>query len=538
MDETCAGIYKSTNRGDAWTKITTPQDEIEGGDYMRDQGQYNSVLVVHPTNPAILWTGGINLHRSSNSGAAWKQMTNWYDFAGYQYVHADIHAFLYNPANANTIVVGCDGGVFRSTNGGGTFLDANTGLVTTQYHSGTPHPLTDVVLGGTIDNGNLRVTAGTSWLDVTGGDGGYTAIDYNDPRVMYAELYYLDFFKSVAGGAGGTFNSKMNGIPYDVNSGGTTDRSAFISPFEMSPSDPKTLYAGTYRLYRTTNAAELWTPISGDLTAGGRYITAIGLSKGNPAVVYTGSAGGVVQVTTNAGTQWTRVSTGIPNRYITDIAVDRSDPAIAFLTVSGFGSGHVFKTTNYGQTWSNSSGSGGTALPDIPVNTVAIHPTLPDRIYIGSDVGCFMSLDAGVTWMPASGGMGNVTIADLQFRQDGTLFAATHGRGVFKTSYSLLDTQKLPSAEDFVLHNLYPNPVSALVAPSVTISYSLGKSTDVTLYLHDASGRKINTENVGFQVPGDYQRSFDFRKLTPGLYFCTLQTSSGRFETRKILLLK
>ena len=536
-DESCAGVYKSTDRGENWSTLPVPQDEVEGGDYMREQGQYNSVLTVHPSNPSIVWAGGINLHRSTNGGSTWRQMSNWYPFAGYQYVHADMHAFVFNPANPNSLVVGCDGGVYRSTNGGSIFLDSNTGLVTTQFHSGTPHPSSDVVLGGTIDNGNLRVSSGTSWFDVTGGDGGYTAVDYKDPRVMYAEIYYLAFYKSTSSGAGGTFVSKMNGIPTDPGGDGTTDRCAFIAPFQMDPTDPKTLYAGTFRLYRTTNAAELWTAISPDISGGG-YITAIGISKSQPSVVYTGASTGVAQVTTNGGSTWMRISAGLPSRYITDIAVDPSDPATAYLTVSGFKSGHVFRTTNGGQMWTDASGSGASSLPDAPVNSVALHPVNGRRLYVGTDVGCFMSDDAGDTWYSVNGGMGNVTVADLQFRLDGTLFAATHGRGMYKSSYSLLDTQKLPSATEYTLHDLYPNPANGTVTPSVIISYNIRKETNVVLEMFDLTGRKINTERFGLQTPGDYRRSIDLRKLPAGMYFYSLMFDNQSTDTRKFLLLR
>ncbi len=535
-DESCAGVFRSADRGSNWNKTATPVSEIDGEDYMRFQGQYNSVLAVHPTNPDFVIAGGIDLYRTSNGGVSWKQITNWYPFAGYAYVHADQHAFLFNPRNASQVVAASDGGIFRSDNGGVTFLDANSGLVTVQFHSGTPHPSSDLVLGGTIDNGNLRVSSGASWTDVTGGDGGFTAIDYNDPRVMYSEIYYLDFYKSTASGAAGSWRSRMNGIPQDPE-GGTSDRCAFIAPFEMDPANPKILYAGTYRLFRTANAADLWTPSSEDLSAGG-FISAIGPGPSGSGVIYTGASTGAVYVTVNDGLDWTRSNAGLPKRYITDMALDRANPARAYLTVSGFGTGHVWKTTDHGATWSDASGTGPAALPDVPVNTIAVHPVVEGRLYIGTDAGVFISLDDGATWTVMNTGMGNVTVADLQFRRDGTLFAATHGRGAFKSSYSLLDTQRIPAAGEFKLYDLYPNPVNAVEGSTLAVKFEMLVGAAVKAEIFDVMGKRIKTFDLGFINSGEYRAALPAADLGTGIHYLRVEAGTSWSGLKKFVVLK
>lgn len=534
-DESCAGMYRTTDRGESWKGIAVPMNEIDGNTYMGQQGQYNSVLTVHPTNPGIIWAGGIDLYRSTNSGTNWKQMTNWYQHASFTFVHADQHELLFNPQNPNEMFAACDGGVFRTTNGGAVFLDANTGLITTQFHSGTPHPTSDNVLGGTIDNGTLKTATGVQWSMPLGGDGGYTAIDYNDTRYMYAELYYLWFHKSSAYGAGGSFVPKMSGIPREPE-GWTSDQSAFIAPFEMDPNDPKKLYAGTYRVYRTTNSAELWTPISPNVTGTGGYITAIGISKSNGSVIYTGSSSGSVYVTTNNGTEWTRVSTGLPQRYITDIAVHYADPAIAYVTFSGFGTPHVFRTTDYGTSWVSVSGSGSLSLPDVPTNSIVINPANPQRLYVGTDVGVFFSYDGGVSWEVNNEGMGNVTVADLQFRKDGTLFASTHGRGVFKTSFSLLDSQRTPIAESFRLEQNFPNPFSS--QGQTTIAYTIERQMDVTLDVFDHGGKLVHRQRLGAVQPGKYYHAFEAGGLSAGVYFYRMNVDGTPSKTMKMIIVK
>jgi photosystem II stability/assembly factor-like uncharacterized protein len=533
LDETCAGVFKTTNRGDSWVKITTPTSEIDGADYMREQGSYNSVLAVNPTNPNLVWAGGIDIYRSTDGGTTWKQVTNWFSVSGYQYVHADQHALLINPKNSFQMYAGCDGGVYKTTNAGATFTDANAGLITTQFHSGTPHPTTDVVLGGTIDNGNLKISAGTTWSDVTGGDGGWTAIDYKNPRTMYAEIYYLDFYKSTNYGAAGSWRSKMSGIPTS-GSGGTSDRVGFMAPFEMDRTDPTRLYAGTYRLYRTTNSAELWSPISTDLTGGSGYLTAIGLTAATQSVIYTGASTGAVFVSTNAGTVWKRSNTGLPARYVTDIAVDHADPARAWVTLSGFGTAHVYRTTDYGTTWSDASGTAPMSLPDVPASTIVVNPRRPAHIIVGTDVGVFESADEGATWQIRNESMGNVTIADLQFRADGVLYAATHGRGMFRSNMSLTGTTPPGTPAVFHVGQPYPNPVSG---GAVSVPFNLDARTRVRIEVRDLSGRLVHAVDLRDRDAGAQAYTFDAAGLRPGVYLMSIDAGAARRRTLKFAVL-
>src|SRR5205085_724889 len=136
-----------------------------------------------------------------------------------------------------------------------------------------------------------------------------------------------------------------------------------IPPLVMSATNSAQLFFGTVRLYQTTNGAGNWSAISPDLTKGGCPlfncgISAIAQAKSNPQVIYVGTGDGNVQVTVNSGTNWSLITSGLPNRTVTYIAVDPSNAQNAFVVFSGFNSatpsnpGHVFKTTNGGASWS------------------------------------------------------------------------------------------------------------------------------------------------------------------------------------------
>ncbi len=532
-DEQCAGMFRSDDRGESWRALGIPRSDFTGETYMGGQGRFNSALAVHPSDPGILWAGGIDLYRSTDGGESWKQMSNWYRFQNYSYVHADNHVILFNPRNPEEILSACDGGLFRSTNGGTSFSEMTAGLVTVQFHSGTPHPRTDLVIGGTIDNGTLTAFDGARWTEVAGGDGGFTAIDPIEPRYMYTELYYLHFMRSTDFGR--SFRVSMIGIPRSSGFG-TSDPVAFIAPFQMAPWDSRTLFAGTNRLYRTTDRAASWSTISGNL-AGDGALTAIGLSASDARTIYVGTSKGRAQATTNGGADWRRIDTNLPERWVTDIAVHARDARRVVYTVSGFGSGHVHLSLDGGATWRDISGSGVASLPDVPANTVLWHPRRDSVLYVGTDVGLFVTTDLGATWRIDNNGIGNVIIADLQLRRDGVLFAATHGRGMYRSSMSILDgASAIPVAAH--IGSPYPNPVSTDEGNIVTVPYTLVVGGRVRLRVTDLAGRRIIEQDFGVQEEGEYRHHFDASTLGSGAHLLQLLVDGMKAGEKRFLVLR
>jgi photosystem II stability/assembly factor-like uncharacterized protein len=194
----------------------------------------------------------------------------------------------------------------------------------------------------------------------------------------------------------------------------------------MDPIIPTTLYFGTHRLYRTTNEGTLWTAISSDLTKGSGAITTIAISRFDNNTIYVGASDGQVSVTRDGGVTFTTSVTGLPNRYVTRIAVDPVDATHALLTVSGFASGHVFETRSAGALWTDISGT----LVDAPANAIAFVPGV--GIMVGTDVGVFQAPSPGAAWINGPAGIPNVIVYDLISVPGANLvIAGTHGRGMF-----------------------------------------------------------------------------------------------------------
>jgi hypothetical protein len=406
-----AGIWGTTDGAVTWTQLSAT------GASCGTQCWYDKTIAVAPNDANTVYFGGVSLYKSTNGGASFTNIQGG--------IHVDQHYIAFDPADPLTVYVGNDGGVFRSTNGGSSWTSLNTNLVLTQFYEGISiHPFDPTqAMGGTQDNGTVAWAGDPVWSEVLGGDGGYTAIDQDNPAARYAETQW-----QASSGYSGPRRSDGFGYSLKLNGINTADRAQFIPPLVMDPTDSRTLYFGTYRVYRTTDRADSWTPISGDLTGGGS-ISAIAPATGNPALLYVGTSDGRVWTTTNGGQDWVQRTLPIgSSRYVQDIAVDPRNPQTAWVTVSGFLTSHVFRTTDGGASFQNASGN----LPDVPVNAVVLDPTARAVVLVGTDLGVFASGDSGGTWTPLPDGLPNVAVYDLAYNANtGVLLAGTHGRGMF-----------------------------------------------------------------------------------------------------------
>jgi hypothetical protein len=190
---------------------------------------------------------------------------------------------------------------------------------------------------------------------------------------------------------------------------------------------PTKLYFGTQRLYRTDTEGSLWTAVSNDLTGGTGTITTMSVSPADTNTIYVGTSDGRVSVTRDGGVTFTQ-ATGLPNRFITRVAAHPTDPTRALMTVSGFGTPHVFETRDaLASPVTSIAGN----LPDAPTN-VPLYIADQDVIVVGTDVGVFQTSNGGTSWSLGPTGMPNAIIQDLVYQPAANLLvAATHGRGMF-----------------------------------------------------------------------------------------------------------
>jgi Bacterial Ig domain len=519
------GVFRSNSSGDAgsWTtqvRNNSPnlQDTLLlsnpvngalmqcgiGTSQMFNQGWYDNVLAVDPTDPNKVWAGGVDLFRSDNGGVNWGVASYWW-FQGNgtppnndapQFVHSDNHVIAFHPnyngTTNQTIFAANDGGLFKSENAttanvgyvngitpsGGTITPAspicgnpfapgalftvsnpviwgalNNGYAVTQFYHGLPYPNGQTYFGGTQDNGIIRgtdVAGPNAWERINGGDGGYVAVNPANTNTIFFESAGLSLRRSTNGGASST----------PVITGITGDVFPFITVFRMDPITPTRLWIAGRFMWRTDNNATNWTRTSNAQQTGGS-ITAMAISPANSNVVISGAASGqlrrtTVGLTANAASvlasTWLQSFTprGNGNGTISWVEYDPSNPSNVWATISNFNGtpnangtseGHVFRSTDGGATWALADGTqtpgNVNAIPDIPVHCVVIDPNDSQRIYVGTDLGVFVSLDNGQNWASETTGFSNTVVESLSAVNNNgvtTLFAFTHGRGAFKVT--------------------------------------------------------------------------------------------------------
>ena len=415
-----------------------------------NQGWYDNAIAVDPRDENIVWVGGVDLFRSDDGGANWGMASFWHLLpSNPRYAHADHHAIVFHPkfdgATVRSVFVATDGGIFKTENSRAqistgnkaacspdasriTWFSLNNNLAITQFYYGVPYPDGQSYLGGAQDNGVIIGSDSfgqNNWRELISGDGGYVAVNWFNTRVIYAETTGLSLRRSNDGGQ--SFQPVTTGI----NNVGFK----FITPFVMDPGNPDRLWIGGRNLWRTRNGAQSWTQASTDLSGS---TTSISVSPSDPNFVIAGTDVGYVYRTStglNAGadTAW---SNSMPRTgFVSSVAFDPSNRDVAYATYSTFGGKHVWRSLDGGINWQPIDGTGNQSIPDIPANTIVVDPSNPQRLYVGTDIGVFVTIDGGANWSVENTGFANAPVESLSTSiVNGVpyLFAFTHGRGVWR----------------------------------------------------------------------------------------------------------
>ena len=404
------GLYKTTDFGNSWTLIN--DDDVP-----RYQGFFAHWVAIHPTDSKQIVYAGVNIFKSTDGG---------YHFSSVGGTHVDHHNYAHDPNNPNILYIACDGGVYRSINFGSSYVNIGGGLQTSQFYNGFSCSYSDsnLALGGLQDN-NTVIYRGNkkNWKRVIGGDGSWSAVNSVNDNIIYGSWQYDNIQRSKD--RGNSFTDITNGLYGDA---------AFIAPYVISESNPNILYTGRTRVFKTTNGGDSWEAVSNDLDR--NQILSMAVYSKNPDIVLVATAPihrhSHIYKTTDGGGSWLNITGNLPDRYPMDVAIDPAHPNVFYVVYGGYGSGHVFKSTNYGVSWMNITHT----LEDVPTLSIAIDPVNTDYIYVGNDLGVFVSSDGGANWNTYSDGLPYGCMAmDLRVSvPDRSLWVATHGNGAYKRS--------------------------------------------------------------------------------------------------------
>lgn len=444
-------LYRSDDLGRSW-------EEVNSSFNVTARPFYFSRLVVDPTDHDRVYKPALGLGISTDGGESFGSMLGG-GFGGN--VHPDHHALWIDPDNPRHLVLGTDGGVYVSFDGGSDFRHVGTLPVSQFYQVSVDDQFPYNVYGGLQDNGSWmgpsRSTAGIEnrdWENVGMGDGFYTFRDPADPDYVYAE-YQGGMLSRLHLPTGETRDIKP--LPPE---GSPDYRFNWNTPLAFSPHRAGTIYYGAQMLLESTDRGQTWREISPDLTtddperqrqkeSGGlttdnstaennTTIYAIAESPVESGVIWVGTDDGKLQVTRNGGETWTDVTAqlpGLPAGYwVTRIEASHHDRGAAFVTVDGHRNGdmgaYVFSTDDYGQTFRSlvTDGIEGYAL------VVRQDPVNPDLLFLGTEWGLYISLDRGLSWTRFEGEElpPRISVRDIAIHpRESDLVVGTHGRGVF-----------------------------------------------------------------------------------------------------------
>jgi photosystem II stability/assembly factor-like uncharacterized protein len=511
------GVYTSENDGINWSRLTTT--EIHDPPYMYWFGK----IYVHPTDPQTVYLTSLDMFKSTNGGNNWAET--------FSFVHADQHAIAFHPEDPETVLIGNDGGVYLSHDGGDSWIHLNTLPITQFYTCEIDYSFPERLYGGAQDNGTVRTLTGNSsnWNRIYYGDGFRVRVDPTDNNYVYAEYQYGEFARSINGGL--SFQPGLNGVS-------SSDRFNWNTPYILDPNQPEILYLGSHRLYKSEDRAVTWNAISPDLAQAPSHIgfevgtiTTISVSPVNPQIIYVGTDNGNVQVTTDGGTNWTLVSGSLPDRWVTSVLADPKDELTAYVTFSGYRYGesvsHIYKTIDAGASWIDISGD----LPDMPVNEIIVTPAL-GNLYIATDIGVLNSTDGGLHWELVGTDMPNLVITDLTYHdEENLLVAATYGRGMYRIhpEDEITSTSQLTIEQDFNL-NAFPNPFR----DQITIECRLQLKQWITIELVDISGKTILSIFKGELTKGIHYFNQNANAIPEGMYYCCMK---GEIQSNQAVIL-
>lgn len=522
-------FYRSTDRGATFQQMP---NSILPGEFS-SFGWYFGQLDVAPDNHLKVYLGEIDVLYSADGANSWVNITNAYNSWTWDEQHPDHHTLWINPLNTNNIIVGNDGGVFKTWQGRDRWYKLKDLPISQFYAMEVDYQNPARVLGGTQDNGTIMTANGgiDNWYEIYGGDGFHCKVDPTNSNIIYACSQNGGLGRSDDGG------NSFTGI----TSGIDLSRSNWSSPYVLDPVTPSTVYFGSYKLFKSTNKGNQWTAISGDLTKGPNGVlgtlTAVSVAAyNNTRVLVTGANDGKLSVSTDGGTTWNDRTGTLPNRTITDVLVDQESPNIIYVTLSGYNrdlsNPHVFRSTNFGESWTDISGN----LPDMPVNSIVIDQQRDSVLFIGTDVCVFYTENLGANWYVAGTGLPNSPVFDIVYHAPTQiLYAGTHGRSIFALDVSILTGVKEETTQPFTfeLKGNYPNPFN----PTTKIEFSVAAKGDYTLKVYNISGELVATLLDGEMVPGSYSAQFSGAGYTSGIYFYRLE-GAGMSKTGKMVLIK
>ena len=475
------GLYRSDDAGKTWARLS--EDRL-----IQTRSWYYMKVTADPKNADVVWIVNAPVLKSIDGGRTFRVVNA---------THGDNHHLWINPLDGRSMINSNDGGVSISLDGGDSWSSQDNQPTAQFYHVTTDHDFPYKLYSGQQDNSAVIIRSRSDdfvigvrdWWNGPGCESANVGVGPKDSRFVYGGCYQ------------GLINEldQQTGLTRDImpwpsmNLTEPTDKTRYrfnwTAPIRVSQHDGSVLYHGGNVLFKSADRGQSWTPVSPDLTkndtarqgkgggpitnegAGGEVygtIVVIHESPHDARTLYVGTDDGLVQRTRDGGATWTNVTPkGLTDGLTNEIEVSPHDPATVYLAYRtdrlGDNTPHVFKSTDYGTTWTRMVAG---LRAGEPVRVVREDPTRRNLLYAGTETGVYLSYDGGANWMPFPTTFPVVPVTDLEVH-DGDLVAATEGRAFWIMDDLSTLRQHADSLMTAAAHLYAPRPAVLAGGPAV-----------------------------------------------------------------------
>lgn len=555
-----AEMWLTTDAFSTFTELSEPDDadnDVPPSDFARGQAFYNLMIESDPTDDNIVYAGGINLFRSTDSGSSWQQISKWSDNGGLaslpvSLVHADHHVMQFRPGNNNQAIFGHDGGVsfardLAAANTSNVFISPETDYITTQFYSIAVAPTSfdskDHFIGGTQDNGTQIIqNSERESVGILGGDGAHAFFDQVDTDYLIANLVYNNLIVAYDYGED----------DFALIADNEDNDGFFINPQALDSNLDKLFSNGPEgTLYRYDNIGNIRTIGADGLTNDDPKAPRVSLTNSlldtsisaitvspfqkNTSTLLLGLINGKLIKLEDANgsssnAKWNEITGSQFVGSISDVEFGSSEAEI-FVTFYNYGVKSVWYTKNgmdANPTWVNKEGN----LPDLPVLSILPNPLNNDEVIIGTELGVWTSdnfLSDQPTWKQAYNGMSDVKVTDLDLKKgNNVVYAASYGRGIFSGQFTMGSNEggvEIPGNKEGIV--VYPT-----VSDGQFNVISAGDLGPVEIFIFDLQGQLLGSSKG--QIEANIPIEVDLTIEASGIYFLKVQYS-GKSHVQKII---
>lgn len=442
-----ATVFRSDDAGASWKQVSglTPEQKTFMERHSNTYGWVFGQIRVDPNDENTVYILGVPFSVSTDGGRT------------FQYVRSpggDNHALWIDPENSNYLIKGFDQGVAVSYDKGRNWRYWQDGIPVCQffniaYDMGTPFK----VYGSMQDHGSFRAPVDLSqgrdkipaqkFENAPGGEGSNQAIDPTNPNIVYSAGFYGTIMRSEYDKPGEfpgwPYTKELLPPPYDNE---PRLRGQWLAPFVLSPHNPNIVYHGMQYVFRSLDRGDTWERISPDLTWNTAsemgdipYHTLFSISE-SPlrfGLIYAGTDDGRLWVTKDGGKAWQEITAGLaPGKWMSRVIASAHKLGTVYLTQNGKREDdftpYIWKSADYGKTWTSIAAG----IPAGPVNVIREDPVNENILYLGTDMGVYVTIDGGKTWTVLGANLPTCYVHDLIIHpRDNVIVIATHGRGMW-----------------------------------------------------------------------------------------------------------